>query len=207
MTYGAELETGNVAEFEINGLVGGNFANGRGNMTAYASYYNREGVLQSEYDYSRASAGLCYDSGQGYFVCDSAAEAYKSASSPAFCSLVVRARRLGAGSRTTQATRSTRLGTQRLPGQFGAANTDCNPNTAPVAAVNGGNLSFNDAGQLTPRFTAGACGVPDRAAGSSRYNLRSGQLPGHSGRAYRIVDERSLRHQRHAASERDVELR
>ncbi|MBK8542510.1 MAG: TonB-dependent receptor plug domain-containing protein [Caulobacteraceae bacterium] len=78
MTYGAELETGNVPEFEINGLVGGNFANGRGNMTAYASYYNREGVFQSEYDYSRTSAALCYDSAQGYFVCDSSAEAANS---------------------------------------------------------------------------------------------------------------------------------
>jgi hypothetical protein len=58
MTYGAELETGNSAEFEINGLVGGNFANGRGNLTTYASYYNREGVLQSEYDYSRISGGV-----------------------------------------------------------------------------------------------------------------------------------------------------
>ncbi|MBK6704702.1 MAG: TonB-dependent receptor plug domain-containing protein [Caulobacteraceae bacterium] len=65
MTYGSELETGNAAEFEINGLVGGNFANGRGNMTTYASYYNREGVFQSEYDYSRTSAALCYDSGSG----------------------------------------------------------------------------------------------------------------------------------------------
>ncbi|MBK6704703.1 MAG: TonB-dependent receptor [Caulobacteraceae bacterium] len=34
-----------------------------------------------------------------------------------------------------------------------------------------GNLSFNDAGQLTPRNVSGACGVPDRAAGSSRYNF------------------------------------
>ena len=80
-TYGAELETGNAAEFEINGLVGGNFANGRGNMTTYASYYNRTGVLQSEYDYSRTSGALCYDSGLGsnvYFVCDSSAEAVQT---------------------------------------------------------------------------------------------------------------------------------
>src|SRR5262245_51095282 len=61
MTYGSEMETGNAQEFEINGLVGGNFANGRGNITTYASYYNREGVLQGEYDYSRLSAALCYD--------------------------------------------------------------------------------------------------------------------------------------------------
>ena len=43
-------------------------------MTAYASYYSREGVLQSEYDYSRASGAICYDAvnrPNGYFVCDS----------------------------------------------------------------------------------------------------------------------------------------
>ncbi len=57
-----------------------------------------------------------------------------------------------------------------LPGTFAGANTDCNPATAGVN-VRGGNLSFNDAGQLTPRFVSGACGVPDRAAGSSRYNF------------------------------------
>jgi iron complex outermembrane receptor protein len=86
MTYGSEIETGNVAEFEINGLVGGNFANGRGNMTTYASYYSRQGVLQSAYDYSRMSGGVCYDASRGdggddangdgaYFICDSREEA------------------------------------------------------------------------------------------------------------------------------------
>lgn len=168
-TYGAELETGNAAEFEINGLVGGNFANGRGNITTYASYYNRAGVFQSEYDYSRTSAALCYDSGHGgYFVCDTGAEAYTS-SFPGVA--------FPGGSGTppwgwitnNPGNPFTNLSVS-LPGQFGAANTDCNPNT-PGVAVNSGNLSFNNAGQLTPRFTAGACGVPDRANGSSRYNF------------------------------------
>ncbi|MGD9968072.1 MAG: TonB-dependent receptor plug domain-containing protein [Hyphomonadaceae bacterium] len=168
MTYGSELETGNAAEFEMNGLVGGNFANGRGNMTAYASYYNRDGVLQSEYDYSRLSAALCYDATLGYFVCDSAAEAYTS-SFPGTA--------FPGGSGTPPWGWITNNGANPftglaalLPGQFAAANTDCNPGTAGVA-VNSGNLSFNDAGALTPRFTGGACGVPDRPAGSSRYNF------------------------------------
>ncbi|MEZ5961215.1 MAG: TonB-dependent receptor [Hyphomonadaceae bacterium] len=172
MTYGSEMETGNVAEFEINGLVGGNFANGRGNMTAYASYYNREGILQSEYDYSRVSGALCYDSGRGgYYVCDSSEEAYNSS----FPSV------LFAGGSGTPAwgwiannpgnpfgAVGGALNVQ-LPGTFAGVDHDCNPNTAPIN-VGTGNLSFNDAGQLTPRFVAGACGVPDRAAGSSRYN-------------------------------------
>lgn len=79
ITYGSELETGNAAEFEINGLVGGNFANGRGNLTAYASYYDRDKVSQSEYDYSRTSGAICYDSiapgAYTYSLCDSVASA------------------------------------------------------------------------------------------------------------------------------------
>src|SRR5689334_11778483 len=58
-TYGSELSTGNVPQFDANLLVGGNFANGRGNMTFYADYYNRQGVFQSEYDYSRVSGAAC----------------------------------------------------------------------------------------------------------------------------------------------------
>ena len=174
MTYGSELETGNVAEFEINGLVGGNFANGRGNLTTYASYYNREGVLQSEYDYSRVSGAICYDgttTGNWYFICDSAAEAQAVINGPGFGVTIAGGSGTPAWGWITNNPGNpfTNLSTL-LPGQFGAANTDCNTATAGVA-VNTGNLSFNDAGQLTPRFTAGACGVPDRAAGSSRYNF------------------------------------
>jgi iron complex outermembrane receptor protein len=180
VTYGAELETGNVPEFEINGLVGGNFANGRGNMTAYASYYNREGVFQSEYDYSQLSAAGCYDGSvePSYFICDSIAEAIAngwtaSASLPG-----------GSGTppwgwvANNAANPFGAVGgglSVSLPGQFLAANTDCNPAT-PGVAVNSGNLSFNDAGQLTPRFNGvtavgGLCRIPDRAFGSSRYNF------------------------------------
>ena len=46
-TYGSSFE-GKAPEVEVNALVGGNFANGRGNATAYAAYYNRESVSQSE---------------------------------------------------------------------------------------------------------------------------------------------------------------
>lgn len=171
VTYGAEMETGNAAEFEINGLVGGNFANGRGNLTTYASYYNREGVLQSEYDYSRVSAAICYDGGvePSYFVCDNVSEAiangwFVSPSLPG-----------GSGTPpwgwiTNAAGNPFQNLSALLPGQFAAANTDCNPAT-PGVAVNTGNLSFNDAGQLTPRFVGGYCRIPERAAGSSRYNF------------------------------------
>ena len=188
MTYGAELETGNSAEFEINGLVGGNFANGRGNLTTYASYYNREGVLQSEYDYSRISGGVCSNATIGPFVCDTAAEATVAGTTI-----------LAAGGSATPpwgwitndaqgAGPDKVLGTAddtgnpfggmnganslavSLPGQFANVNHDCNTATA-TQNIAGGALSFNDAGQLIPRLTAGGCQIPDRAAGSSRYNF------------------------------------
>jgi iron complex outermembrane receptor protein len=210
VTYGAEMETGNAQEFEINGLVGGNFANGRGNMTAYASYYDREGVLQSEYDWSRTSASVCYDGSIGgqasYFVCDTAAEtqgnlvtfAGGSGTPPwgwitnngigagkdkIFGTADDTGNPFGGGASGNNPGPDLIAGTADdtpiypttglaalLPGQFAAANTDCNAATAGVA-VRSGNLSFNDLGQLTPRFVAGACATPDRAAGSSRYNF------------------------------------
>jgi iron complex outermembrane recepter protein len=175
MTYGSEMETGNAAEFEINGLVGGNFANGRGNMTTYASYYDRQGVLQGEYDYSRVSQGLCWDGttqGGLYHVvpCDNRDEAIAQGLAGVF---------IGGGSATppwawianNPGNPFQNLGAL-LPGNFGAGNADTNCDGVPNAgAVNGGNLSFNDAGQLTPRNVGYPwCGIPDRSIGSSRYN-------------------------------------
>jgi outer membrane receptor protein involved in Fe transport len=218
VTYGAELETGNVAEFEINGLVGGNFANGRGNMTAYASYYNRAGVFQSEYDYSRLSQGLCYDGqfdaaqgGYHVFPCDNRDEAIANGANGIF---------FGGGSATPpwgwiansaagagpdklwgtgddtgnpfggaavsgNAGKDAIFGTKDdtpnfnpalalgtlLPATFGPGTTDTNcDGVFSGSNTQGGNLSFNDAGALTPRNSAGFCGIPDRSIGSSRYN-------------------------------------
>lgn len=170
MTYGSEMETGNGQEFEINGLVGGNFANGRGNITTYASYYDRNKVSQREYDYSRTSGAVCYDPvSPGVYhlsVCDTAAEVADHAGMY-----------FSGGSGTPAWGWITNNGANPftnlsvlLPATFGAGNTDTNCDGVPGGAVNTGNLSFNDAGQLTPRNVSGACGVPDRSAGSSRYN-------------------------------------
>jgi len=169
-TYGQSF-SGHAPEIEVNALLGGNFANGRGNMTMYAAYYNREEVLQSEFDFSRTSAAACYDSVRlRVTICDTAAEGIPSGSNigvifaggsatPAW------------GIVTNNAANPFQNLSVLLPGQFGAGNTDTNCDGVPGGAVNGGNLSFNDAGQLTPNNASGACGVPDRAAGSSRYNF------------------------------------
>nr|WP_281722571.1 TonB-dependent receptor [Nitrosomonas nitrosa] len=178
MTYGAEMETGNVPEFEINGLVGGNFANGRGNMTTYASYYNREGILQGEYDYSRVSAASCIQGPVGAltdyltqrnFVCDDRDEALANGWSPSPF--------IPGGSATPPWGTITSLADNPfvglsgvLPGTFGAGNTDTNCDGIAGGAVNSGTLSFNDAGQLTPANTGEFCRIPDRSTGSTRYN-------------------------------------
>ncbi|HEV2043239.1 MAG TPA: TonB-dependent receptor, partial [Sphingomicrobium sp.] len=55
--------------------------------------------------------------------------------------------------------------------EFGAGNTDTNCDGVAGGAVNGGNLSFDDAGNLTPRNVNGLCTFADRSTGSSRYNF------------------------------------
>jgi iron complex outermembrane receptor protein len=215
-TYGSELSTGNAAEFEINGLVGGNFANGRGNMTAYGSYFNRNGVFQSEYDYSRTSAALCYDgvhsAGGKYhvFACDNrdqaiaggmlgvafpggsgtppwgwiANSAIGAGPDKLFGTADDTGNPFGGGAIGNNVGKDGIAGTKDdqpiyadngmgtiNPGFFGAGNTDTNCDGAAGGNVRSGNLSFNDAGDLTPRNTSLWCGIPDRSIGSSRYNF------------------------------------
>jgi iron complex outermembrane receptor protein len=159
-------------DFNLEGLLGGNFANGKGNMTMYASYYKRDPVLQSEFDWSKVSAGAFYDSSYNGYVIDSAAEwNAQNAKTPLYTFASGGSGTPPWGWIANNAANPFRLlaSNPATSAQFASANTDCNAAT-PGVAVNGGNLSFNDAGQLTPRFTSKACAVPDRAAGSSRYN-------------------------------------
>ena len=188
---GAQFTVGTGGAFDGNAqyenfdfLVGGNFDNGKGNLTTYGSYYNRDGVKQSAYDYAKTSATLLY----GYDTTTGEYAAYGIANSSAqwvqirdaLAAQYGFAATLASGGSVTppwgQIVNSTSNPFQNLAtnpataGQFAGVNSDCNPATA-VVNVNGGNLSFNDQGQLTPYFSAGACSVPDRAAGSSRYNF------------------------------------
>ncbi|HYE43515.1 MAG TPA: TonB-dependent receptor [Caulobacteraceae bacterium] len=203
-TYGSSFD-GHAPEFEINGLLGGNFANGRGNITAYAAYYNRDKVSQSEFEFSRVSAAACYDGGNLY-VCDTAAEAADSIANGGFVAFAGGSGTpswgwiANNGSHTAGAdgifgtADDVITGNPFNPalinanpltsGQFASYDHDCNPATpnifygqaAGLPSANGNastrlQLSFNDAGALEPRNQFGACGVPDRAAGSSRYNF------------------------------------
>jgi outer membrane receptor protein involved in Fe transport len=161
---------GDGASFNVQGLLGGNFGDDRGNMTFFASYYTRESVGQGDRNVLRDASVLYYDySISRYIVADHLT--YPTASQGL-------AGVGGSGTPPWGWIASNPLNPFRnlstnpaTSGQFASANTDCDP-TTPGVAVNGGNLSFNDAGQLTPRFnTAGLCPFADRSTGSSRFNF------------------------------------
>jgi iron complex outermembrane recepter protein len=182
----SSAEDGNGQSQNVDFLLGGNFANGKGNITTYGSWFNREGVKQSAYDYSRVSGALVYgydygtSSYTGVQLVDSLEEYLAARTALGFGTAGRTAGTFAGGGSATPpwgsissnaANPFTGLSTNpATAGRFAGANTDCNPATAGVN-VNGGNLSFNDQGQLTPSFTAQGCAVPIRANGSSRYNF------------------------------------
>jgi iron complex outermembrane recepter protein len=188
---GGQVSYNNSGAFDGNGksssvdfMLGGNFDNGKGNMVGYASYATRDGVKQSAYDYSKVSGAIVY----GY---DPATSTYTGLALVDTLEKYLAARTnlatipgsfsgtyAGGGSGTppwgsissNAANPFRNLATNPATPNFAAANTDCNTAT-PNVAVNGGGLSFNDNGQLTPFFGSNGCIVPIRSNGSSRYNF------------------------------------
>lgn len=174
---------------DVQALIGGNFAGGNGNITVFAEYFSREGVLQAKQEFSRTSGTYCYDGSTGtYIPIDSPAEA-RACQNAGFLPG-------SAGSGTppwgwitnNTANRFDRPSLQTLiadfdpitPGvqNFSSFDNDCNPATPQVPiGANASNLSFNINGQLTPRYTVGSCGQVDPSPAlrsstqSSRYNF------------------------------------
>ena len=174
-TYGAAFD-GYSPEIEINGLFGGSFANGRGNLTTYASYYNREGTMQSELDYSAMSGGVVTRPDGSYMVAMTSQE-WIDAINAGGVGIVAGGSGTPAWGTVYNNAGNPFTGLGAAVGATGndnflAGNYDTNcDGVANAADYNTGNLSFNDAGELRPRQVAGGCSVPDRAAGSDRYNF------------------------------------
>ncbi|MES2905355.1 MAG: TonB-dependent receptor, partial [Pseudomonadota bacterium] len=172
-------EFGDGAEFNVQGLLGGNFGDDRGNMTFFASYYTRESVGQGDRDITRNSAVVYYDYDTGRVrVADHLTPRgpsdgifnFSSSGTNPFGTISSPGNAFGAVTPLSAA----------LPGQFGAANTDCNSAT-PGVPVTGGNLSFDDNGNLQPAngpnfgFTQAArdnlCVFADRSVPTSQFNF------------------------------------
>jgi iron complex outermembrane recepter protein len=161
----------------LSGMMGGNFADGKGNLTVYGSFTNRDAVSQARYAYSRVSAGVFAN----FNPASSADPLYGNpvvADDPADVPAGYTEIGLGGGGSGTNPYGTIVNNSSNpftglnvlLPGTFAAANTDCNAAT-PGVAVSGGNLSFNDAGNVSPSFAGGVlCRIPLRSIGSSRYN-------------------------------------
>ena len=182
VSYGSDFE-GNSPEYEINGLFGGSFANGRGNLTTYASYYKREGTYQSEFDYSAVSGAVIVRPDGTYGVVDSSQEFNDARQAWIDSGQTAGSFYFYSGGSATSAwgtvynNANNAFNVAALNGlgsNFSSYDHDCNPATPNVtygAAGVSRNLSFNPSGALTPIANVGGCAVPDRAAGSSRYNF------------------------------------
>jgi outer membrane receptor protein involved in Fe transport len=184
---GAELTTqysineqGDGAKFNVQGLIGGNFNDDRGNLTLFGSYYTREAIGQGDRRLTTPPSVLIYNDagtaaeeddrirvGNPLELISAGNNDYLYASggsaTPPW------------GQVSNNAANPFRNLATLLPGTFAAANTDCNTAT-PGVTVNAGNLSFNGNGQLTPYFGNGLCAYADRASGSSRYNFNPANL-------------------------------
>ncbi len=184
---GAELtaqyginEQGDGATFNIQGLIGGNFNDNRGNLTLFGGYSTRAAIGQGSRRITTPASVLIYnDAGTDSEEDDRirVANPLELISAGNNDSLYA-----NGGSATppwgqvsNNASNPFRNLSTLLPGTFAGANTDCNPATAGVN-VNSGTLSFNDAGQLSPYFGSGLCGYAVRSTGSSRYNFNPANL-------------------------------
>lgn len=158
--------------FNMSGMMGGNFADDRGNLTIYGSFTNRDSVSQARYPYSAVSGAVFYDPTVDVGVGGPALVIDDPSKIPAgYVSL------LGGGSATPPWGTITALAgngftnlSTLLPATFANANTDCNSAT-PGVNVNSGTLTFNANNQLEPNHGSGYCAVPIRANGSTRFNF------------------------------------
>ena len=178
-------ERGDGGNFNVQGLLGGNFGDDRGNLTLFASYFTRDPVGQGDRDVTRDAGVVFYDydsvTGQLQLFVPGHLQSPSSFTSQFGANGTVGNFASGGsgtnpfGTVVNNAGNPFRFLATSLPGTFGAGNTDTNCDGVAGLAVNGGNLSFNDLGQLAPSNTgsagAGRCQFADRSVGSSRFNF------------------------------------
>lgn len=153
--------------FAVDGLFGGNFADGRGNIALGVQYFERESVGQGRFDWSRTSGALGLVDNVLSVVDD-----------PSDLDLARGDRVIFSGGSATNPFGTVvsdggnpfrNLSTNPNVGpNFASFDNDCNPATAGTP-VNGGSLSFDANGNLRPNSTGGLCRIP--VGNSSRYSF------------------------------------
>ncbi len=163
-------------QFNIQGLLGGNFGDDRGNLTFFASYFTRDPVGQGDRNVTRDAGVLYYDYDTGQLFV--AGHLQPTGPNQGL------ARSGGSGTppwgwiANNPSNPFVGLSTVVTTGPGGVVNnnfdagvTDTNCDGIPGGNVNSGNISFDDNGLLQPRNVAGLCAFADRSVGSSRFNF------------------------------------
>lgn len=162
-------EKGDGAEFNVQGKLGGNFGNGRGNLTVFGSYYTRAAVGQGDRSFSRDAGVLVFNNNDNRLRIETNPNNFNPGNSDFIFA--------SGGSATPPWGVVVNNAANPFNVTFTNVDSDCNAATAGVTLTGGRNLSFNDAGQLIPSLTAGRCAFPTRGDGpSSRYNFNPANL-------------------------------
>ncbi|MCL6683616.1 TonB-dependent receptor plug domain-containing protein [Sphingomonas alba] len=165
---------GDGASFNVQGLLGGNFGDDRGNMTLFASYYTRDPVGQGDRDLFRNAAVVVFR-GDHRVVADhlvlepgDIVTGAGGSGTPPWGWIANDAANPFANLSTAVTTGPGGVTNNNF--DAGVADTNCD-GVANAANVNTGNISFDQNGLLSPRNTSGLCNFADRSTGSSRYNF------------------------------------
>ncbi len=152
-------EAGVGFNYNLSGLFGGNFDDGKGNVTISASYFDRDPVSQNRFDYSRVSAGLGVVGGVLTVIDDPVNQINLAAGDAIIFS---------GGSGTNPYGTVVNSAANPFNTVFTNFDNDCNPAT-PGTTVTGGSLSFTDTGALRPNSGGGFCRIP--VGNSRRFNF------------------------------------
>ncbi len=158
-------EGGIGSSYNVQALIGANFAEDRGNVTLFVSHYDRSSVSQNDLDITRPASTLLYNLNT---------ERTEVGSHPDDFIAGVHfnpAQYAPGGSSTPPWGRVVASASNPWSATFASVDSDCNSATPSVAVTTTGNLSFSDSGALMPYLQNNRCSFADRATGSSRYNF------------------------------------
>lgn len=163
---GSMSDKGRGKTYNVQALLGANFAEDRGNVTVFVSHYNRNSVSQNDLDITRPASTLMLDPTGEQVLVGSYPDDLTTG----------RTVYASGGSATPPWGRLVANASNPWTATFANVNSDCNTATPGVSVTTSGNLSFSDSGALMPSLQSGRCAFADRASGSSRYNFNPDNL-------------------------------